>query len=660
MSIENLLSKLNPEQKEAATTDSPHTLVLAGAGSGKTRTIIARAAYLISQKVEPELIRVLTFTKRAASEIVERVKGHLGASADGLKASTFHAWCVAMVKRAPALFGIKDFTIIDQGEQIYLFKVARGKKTDVPLPTASEIQEVYSYARNKCISLEEALIQKLPESIIYLDQIGEVMKAYEQKKQEKNYIDLDDLLDIVAKQMANSPEVRKWVSYQQHYILVDEFQDTNPLQWKLLDPLKDRVCLFCVGDDAQAIYSFRGANFRNIHDFPTNVPGAKVIKLKLNYRSTQEILDVSNWLLGNSPLKYDKKLVAHRGSGIMPQLHSFMDEYAEGRWIAQDLHQRRIQGANWSDHIVLVRSTRSGRSIEIAFMAADVPCRVIGGKHLLETKHVQDALSPLRVVANPLDDIALMRFLTLFRGVGERTAAAVIGEIATKPSLDQVIEVLKNRPKIPSLAAEVIESVRQHQTDVSRAVNLAATMLEERIAVQYSLDSWAKRKNDFPFIEKLATKYTSISEFIHDYLLNPVYGINVQRVENDDVVKIITIHSAKGTESKVAYVVNVSPGAFPSMRALGKFDEVEEERRVLNVAVTRAMDELIVTRNGFRQWAIEGRSYGNSKAEEAYFLNNLPKGLFDEHVHGTVDCVPATKSIPFITPSRPEIGIDLG
>lgn len=286
--------------------------------------------------------------------------------------------------------------------------------------------------------------------------------------------------------------------------------------------------------------------------------------------------------------------------------------------------------------------------------------RVIGGKHLLETRHVQDALSPLRVVANPLDDIALMRFLTLFKRVGEKTAAAAICSISAKPSLDRVVTVLRDQPKIPSLAVEVIEAVRQHQTDVAKAVNLAATMLEERIAIKFSLDSWVKRKQDFPVIEKLATKYTSISEFIHDYLLNPLYGVQVKRVEDKDVVKLITIHSAKGSESKVAYVVNVSPGAFPSSRSLGNMDEVEEERRVLNVAVTRAMDELIVTRNGYRQWAIGGGNLGDSKAEGAYFLNNLPEGLFDEHAHGTVDCVPATKGIPCITPPRPKIGIDLG
>lgn len=660
MSIKNMLSKLNPEQREAATIACMHVLVLAGAGCGKTRTIIARAASLISQRVPPELIRVLTFTKKSASEIVERVKEHLGAPADGLKASTFHSWCVAMVKRAPAMFGIENFTILDQGGQVDLFKLARGKKTDNPLPTASEMQEVYSFARNKRITLEDALIKKLPTSIVLKDQIGEVMKAYERMKKERNYLDFDDLLDIVATQVATSPEVREWVAQQHHHILVDEFQDTNPLQWKLLNPLKDKVSLFCVGDDAQAIYSFRGADFKTIHDFPNKVPDAKVIKLKLNYRSTQEILDVSNWLLGQSPLQYDKKLVAHRGSGEKPQLHSFMDEYAEGGWIVQDLKQRRVQGAPWCDHIVLVRSTKSGRNIEIALMAADIPHRVIGGKHLLETKHVQDALSPLRVVANPLDDLAMMRFLSLFRGVGEKTAAAVIEKIAAKPSLDRVIMVLRNHNKAPSLAVEVIEAVRQHQTDVSKAVNLATTMLEERIAHKYSLDEWAKRKEDFPAIEKLATKYTSISEFIHDYLLNPVYGVKVKRVKNDDVVTIITIHSAKGTESKVAYVVNVSPGAFPSSRSLGKIDEVEEERRVLNVAVTRAKDELIVTRNGFQRWAIEQRSHGNAGPDGAYFFNNLPKGLFEEYIHTMDNCMPASIAIPRALPGRPEIGIDLG
>ena len=339
MPIETMLSTLNSRQEAAATLGDQHALVLAGAGTGKTKTIVARAAFLIDQGVPAHRIQILTFTRRAASEIVNRVKSHLGEQASGLRASTFHTWCMSLIRMAPGAFGGKDFTVIDRDDQVQLFRGIRGrsKLKSVDLPTPAQLCDIYSFVRNTRTNLSKALASNNPEFLEIKKHIAPLMKEYEDKKTERHYLDYDDILHLVAQRLKESPEFRSWMAKKYCHLLVDEMQDTNPLQWALLSPLIDTCKLFCVGDDAQSIYGFRGADFRNVHSFQERVPDATVMKLTKNYRSTQEILDVANWLLANSPLEYGKKLVAARGPGILPQIHTFGDEWAEGRWIAQDI-----------------------------------------------------------------------------------------------------------------------------------------------------------------------------------------------------------------------------------------------------------------------------------------------------------------------------------
>lgn len=354
MTISALLSELNEHQTKAASMHRQHALVLAGAGCGKTKTIIARAAYLISEGTPPHRILILTFTRRAAAEIVERVRLHLGDAAVGLKASTFHTWCSSLIRRAPTAFGCKGFSIIDRDDQLQLFKVLRGKKSSPPLPTAQQLCDLYSFAINTGQSLYATLLIKLPGSYEQKEKIAQIMLAYEARKIDRRYLDYDDILNVVAQQLSTSPETCSWVASQYDHVLVDEMQDTNPLQWKLIAPLRSQVTLFCVGDDAQSIYAFRGADFRNVHSFSERVADSIALKLEQNYRSTQEILDVSNWLLSESPINYAKHLVAARGCGERPQLHTFANEWEEGRWIADDLTERRSAGAAWKKHMILV------------------------------------------------------------------------------------------------------------------------------------------------------------------------------------------------------------------------------------------------------------------------------------------------------------------
>ena len=635
MSLANLIDELNPQQKQAAITQAKHSLVLAGAGCGKTKTIVARAAYLIDQGVPANQIQILTFTRRAASEIVARVELALGEQAKGLRASTFHTFCMYLLRRIPKAFGLEQFSIIDRDDQLMMFRLIRGrddKKNPNHLPKPQELCDLYSFARNTRQNLSTALEKQMPDYLALKNQIAEIMQEYEARKKARHFLDYDDILAVVASALAQSDGLVEYVASICRHMLVDEMQDTNPLQWVLLEPLKDHVGLFCVGDDAQSIYGFRGADFENIHHFKDRVPDAQIYKLEKNYRSTQEILDLSNWLLDQSEIKYDKRLDAYRGEGIKPKMHIFPNEFDEAKWIAIDIKERHyLHGQPWSDHMVLVRSSFAARHIEAACIAANVPYRFIGGMKLLETAHVKDLLSLLRVVANPMDDIAWMRFLTLWNGVGDVGASKLSQQLLTEPDIDVLAKKLEAFGKIPLEAILLMKQMSVLKHEVQACVSLAVQAIETQLAENYKKD-WSRRQSDFELVKQLASKHSQLSEFLEEYVLDPVSISEIERQSDADVVTLITIHSAKGTEQKVCYVANVTPSQYPHARAQGNFDDVEEERRVLYVALTRAQNELILTKQSLNTWSRDTVDEQGRKVV-AYFLSDLTRNLCTTETH---------------------------
>lgn len=632
MTLAKLIDELNPQQKQAATTTAQNCLVLAGAGCGKTKTIVARAAYLIDQGLAAQQIQILTFTRRAASEIVTRVEQHMGAQAKGLRASTFHTFCMYLLRRNPRAFGLTQFSIIDRDDQLLMFRLLRGKDKGNVLPKAAELCDLYSYARNTKTKLSDALVEQLPQALEYKAQIAELMKAYEQRKQERNFLDYDDILSIVAVHLQSSPELVQWVTGFCSALLVDEMQDTNPLQWALLQPLVGKVKLFCVGDDAQSIYGFRGADFENIHHFKERVPDAEVLTLEMNYRSTQGILDLSNWLLEQSQIEYDKHLQAYRGKGLKPQLHILSNEFEEANWIVQDLNQRHSQGAAWAEHMVLLRSGFSGRYLEGALIAANIPYRFIGGVKLLESAHVKDILSLLRVSVNPQDDLAWMRFLTLWDGVGDVGASKLAQELIQLPDIEARCQRLERHGKVPQQAILILMQLDVLQQHVEACIGLALDALNEQLENNYKSKDWKRRVKDFDLVKQLARKHSSLGEFLEEYVLDPISVSEIDKTPDQDLVTLITIHSAKGAEQKVCYVPHVSPNQYPHARAQGDFNDVEEERRVLYVALTRAENELILTKQNLNLWSQDQYDELGRKIE-SYFLNDLPQHLVDVQIH---------------------------
>ena len=658
MSLDALINELNPQQKHAATTAAQHSLVLAGAGCGKTKTIVARAAYLIEQGVPASQIQILTFTRRAASEIVARVELALGDAAKGLRASTFHTFCMYLLRRVPQAFGLESFTIIDRDDQLMMFRLIRGKddkKNPNALPAPKDLCDVYSLTRNTQQKLSHTLQLHMPEFELYHGQIAEIMQEYEKRKRERNFLDYDDILAIVAAALAQSEGLVDYVAGLCQHMLVDEMQDTNPLQWALLEPLKDRISLFCVGDDAQSIYGFRGADFENIHHFKERVPNAHIYKLEQNYRSTQEILDLSNWLLERSPIDYDKRLEAYRGLGLKPKLHIFPNEFDEAKWIAIDIKERHfLNNAPWRDHMVLVRSSFAARAIEAACIAANVPYRFIGGMKLLETALVKDLISLLRAVANPMDDIAWMRFLTLWPGVGDVGASRLAQKLLQASNMDEVFSALEDFGKVPLQAILIMKQMQAIRHEVQHCVTLGVQALEQQLSDNYKKD-WHKRQGDFELVKQLANKHTQLSEFLEEYVLDPVSISEIERQSDTDVVTLITIHSAKGTEQKVCYVANVSAGQYPHARAQGDFDQIEEERRVLYVALTRAQNELILTKQNLSHWAVTKVDEQGRKLE-SYFFNELSHLLCDMQTHAR----PRQQSVKSALIERQSINLDFG
>ena len=619
---------------------------------------MARSAYLIDQGLPAQQIQILTFTRRAASEIVTRVEQHMGVQAKGLRASTFHTFCMYLLRRNPRAFGLTQFSIIDRDDQLLMFRLLRGKDKGNVLPKAAELCDLYSYARNTKTKLSDALLEQLPQAVEYKAQIAELMQAYEQRKQERNFLDYDDILSIVAVHLQSSPELVQWVTGFCSALLVDEMQDTNPLQWALLQPLVGKVKLFCVGDDAQSIYGFRGADFENIHHFKERVPDAQVLTLEMNYRSTQGILDLSNWLLAQSPIEYGKHLQAYRGKGLKPQLHILSNEFEEANWIIQDLNRRHMQGAAWAEHMVLLRSGFSGRYLEGALIAANIPYRFIGGVKLLESAHVKDVLSLLRVSVNPQDDLAWMRFLTLWDGVGDVGASKLAQELIQLPDIEARCQRLERHGKVPQQAILILMQLDVLQQHVEACIGLALDALNEQLENNYKTKDWTRRVKDFDLVKQLARKHSSLGEFLEEYVLDPISVSEIDKTPDQDLVTLITIHSAKGAEQKVCYVPHVSPTQYPHVRAQGDFDDVEEERRVLYVALTRAENELILTKQNLNLWAHDQYDELGRKIE-SYFLNDLPQHLVDTQIHRDIPRAYGQASRSRSTAINLVFGIDL-
>ncbi|MDD2463786.1 MAG: ATP-dependent helicase [Desulfobulbus sp.] len=595
---------LNPAQYTAATHGEGPILVIAGAGSGKTRTLVYRMAYLIEQGVEPESILLLTFTRRAAQEMLHRADELTAGSCRRVMGGTFHATANILLRRYGHHIDIgSKFTIIDRGDAegiINLLKSSLGMAgSSKRFPSKRVVMNLVSGAINKAASIEQLVHQEQVHFTEFIPDFYTIAEHYRQFKLDHGLMDYDDLLVYWKKLLMDSEQARTDLSNRFRYILVDEYQDTNQLQAdivRLLAYTHNNVMV--VGDDAQSIYSFRGADFYNIMRFPDQFPGAKIVKLEENYRSTEPILQLTNAVIACAEQKFTKTLFTSITGGVRPQLIVAPNEATEARYIAREIKQRHNEGTPLNDMAVLFRSGFHSYKLEIELASQGFDFDKRGGLKLTESAHIKDLISFFRIVINPWDNLSWNRILLQLDKVGPKTVSKILESIREN---DTPVEALaKYRPgaawkeQFSQLNAMLARLVQPSQSP-SDQFDLVMTYYEPVFEKIY-YDDYPKRRRDLDQFKVLIAGYGDLQSFVDDTALDPPDMSNTEDVLEVDSQRLTlsTIHSSKGLEWGTVFVIGLAEGRFPHQNAVPG-EQFEEERRLLYVACTRAKKQLYLT-----------------------------------------------------------------
>lgn len=633
--------ELNQQQMAAVVYDGPkrNILVNAGAGSGKTRTIIARAAHRITQGTQADRLLVLTFTNRVAQELRHRLAHEVGSAGESVQMGTFHAFCLKVMSSLPKSFAISGLSIIDSDDQDNLMGMVRKsliKNLKGPkrgFPSSDHLLSLYSYSRNTLQNTDVYLHEQTDLDEEQIDLCMQIFSLYQQRKEERGYLDYDDLLIKFDEALTKKAALRHAVCTLFDEVLVDEMQDTNPIQFNILKHFsKEQVNLFCVGDPAQSIYRFRGAEFTHMMEFGTIFSDSISFSLSLNYRSYQEILDVSNWLLSCSSYPYQHTLEAIRGrSENLVRLEDFENQADECSWIADQVVGYQEQKIPLSDIMVLYRSSFEAKTLEAELIRRKIPYRFIGGLVLTKSAHVRDVFALLRLVRNSSDDLAWMRYLQLFPRIGEISAERIVNNVySAGTASDSVIQTLESLLGKDHASVTALASAMKADATPLACIQAAIQQLSPLLAERY--DHWKQRKQDLQLLEKVARTYHTLGQFIDDFTLEPMHGTQLSNESSDDALTLITVHSAKGTEAPICFVASAIPSQYPHSRSLGDLEAEEEERRVLYVALTRAKNELIITRYSRARNSMWVDS--SPAKSQAYFLESIPQTLILTTLHG--------------------------
>jgi DNA helicase-2/ATP-dependent DNA helicase PcrA len=617
------LADLNKRQREAVKygsianekfTSGP-LLVIAGAGSGKTKTLAHRVAHLIVNGVDPSRILLLTFSRRAAIEMTRRVEAItaavLGAGTPDLPWSgTFHAIGARLLREYATQIGLKpSFTILDRSDAADLMNIVRHElhqsSKEARFPKKDTCLAIYSFAVNSGKSLDKVVAKHFPWCGEWQDDLAELFATYTEAKQKQNVVDYDDLL-LFWKEMMGAPEIAKAIGERFDHVLVDEYQDTNRLQAKILRRLKrEGQGLFVVGDDAQAIYSFRAATVRNILDFPEQFSSrAKIITLEQNYRSTQPILDAANAVIGFAKDRFTKNLFSERESKVKPALTIVADEPAQARYVASQILKAREEGVSLKSQAVLFRASHHSAQLELELIRRNIPFVKYGGLKFLEAAHVKDLISLLRWAVNPQDRVAGFRVLQLLSGIGPTNAARILDQMAGRGGLSTLSDITPPKGAADDWTsfAKLCKAICKPKAVWPEHMHLVRAWYEPHLPRLY--DDPQSRAADLAQLEQIAGTYKSMEKFLTELTLDPpdVTSGRAKAPNLDDEYTILsTIHSAKGQEWKIVRILNVVDGCIPSDMATKTQSEIEEERRLLYVAMTRAKNilDLIVPQRFF-------------------------------------------------------------
>ena len=623
---------LNEAQLAAVTHRDGPLLVVAGAGSGKTRTLIYRVARLIESGVPPGAILLLTFTRRAAQEMLARVERLVGESSRAVAGGTFHSFANTVLRRFGGVMGLKpNFTILDRSDMEDVLNLLRTRmglaSRERRFPKKGTLAEVISMARNKQRDLKEEIELDFPHLLEHEAEIVELAAKYDEYKRERGILDYDDLLYRMLELLQQYQRAREQLSDTYRYIMIDEYQDTNLVQAELVRLLSMRhQNVMAVGDDAQSIYSFRGANFRNIMDFPRLFPNARIIKLEENYRSLQGILDVANEVISRAAEKYTKALFTRRKGEFRPLLVRAQDEHMQSRFVAERILELREEGMELSEMAVLFRSSFHSFDLELELQRRDIPFIKRGGFKFIETAHIKDVLAHMRIVANPTDAVSWLRALTIVPGVGHRTAERAIETLVSAP------DPTKELARLAGAAAPRAAGGFRRLSSLLKAIGVEGMSPADQLAIvlEYYLplmrdaypDDYPKRERDLEHFQNITQRYRSLEQMLADMALEPpndsLDGV-LATDEDEGYLTLSTIHSAKGLEWRVVFLIWAAEGRFPGPMS-SDFEELEEERRLMYVAGTRARDELYL----IYPIHMFDRSRGFTLGRASRFLDDIP------------------------------------
>ncbi|MDE3099730.1 MAG: UvrD-helicase domain-containing protein [Verrucomicrobiota bacterium] len=638
--------ELNPQQLAAVTAPPGPALVIAGAGSGKTRTLTYRVAYLLEQGIPAERILLLTFTNKAAAEMMRRVADLLGHELRELWGGTFHSIGARILRiHAEGLGYRPDFTILDRDDSKDLIKscvAEAGIETKgAHFPKPEVLNEIFSLTVNTHQTAEAVIEKQFGYFSQFAGNIADVSARYGRRKRASNAMDFDDLLALWLKLLQDDADAREKYQRRFQFILVDEYQDTNKLQGDLIDLLAARHHnVTVVGDDAQGIYAWRGANFLNILDFPKRHPGASVFKIETNYRSTPEILKVANAAIAANRNQFTKTLTPSRKSGMKPALVACMDAGQQSAFIAQRVLELRDEGTSLNQIAVLYRSHFHALELQLELTRRQIPFSITSGIRFFEQAHIKDATAYLKLAANPRDEIAFKRVAQLHPGIAARGAEKLwrifSAEIqASRQAKNPVANALQTcaahvGKKAATPWAQLVATVAQLEEEKNPAKML-------RIVIDAGYDDYLKenfanyrsRLEDVEQLAVFAFQFGTAGDFLTQLaLLTNMEAEDGQPRKDEERLRLSTIHQAKGLEFDAVFVIMLCDGLFPSSRSIENQDVLEEERRLFYVAITRARNELYLSRPLIR--AGFGVSAADSVQKPSRFLSEIPRDLLNE------------------------------
>ncbi|MCX6148904.1 MAG: ATP-dependent helicase [Ignavibacteriales bacterium] len=601
----NYKLELNPAQYEAVTSTEGAYLVIAGAGTGKTRTLVYRVARLVEMGIDPKSILLLTFTRKAANEMMNRAAILLDNRCSKINGGTFHSFANLTLRKYAKIVGLDSgFTILDQSDSEDVINLIRSQLnlTDIKkrFPKKQTINKILSFSVNTGIPVEKILEDEYQHFYEFLVLILEIQKIYASYKSKNSLLDYDDLLVYLNRFLSESNSASKTFLASIKYVMVDEYQDTNKLQAEIVKGLtryNDNVMV--VGDDSQSIYSFRGANFKNIMEFPLLYKDVKIIKLEENYRSTQEILNFTNHIIDGAIEKYQKYLFTRKGSGELPAIISATTENMQSKFIVDRILELREEGVPLKDVAVLFRSSYSSFDLEIELNKANIPFQKFGGMKFIETAHVKDVLAFLRIAANPSDVVSWFRILLLHEGVGPKTAQKILDEISssrlTIKANPEALVSSKYNDKIVKLFV-LLNTIHTREMTPTEKAEMVMEYYQPFFNAKY--DDFNKRKKDLDIFLNITQNYKNLDSLLADMALDPpldsVTDVDAGDKE-DEFVTLSTIHSAKGLEWHSVFIIHAMEGFFPISQAFDNIEALEEERRLMYVASTRAKQNLYIS-----------------------------------------------------------------